>query len=424
MNNIVYDEVDSTVLPQSEDKIREQELKNYEDKYGKDATPEDEQKAILEDLMGESRDVMEMLGTVEAIYQHMPAIEAMDDEDRTPAINMLVERASKFQMADTSMEASDYFGSAGDHLNDRSDRNEGKIRSLMKWAGQAVVASYQIISYGLKRTSVYISRYKKSADGIEQRLVKLEGLMKNRKSEKNRIYFSKSKMLLLVEEYELNTSPASSVSSFAGTIYGIIDDYVGALRTISTKADADLSKGENAKIDMDSYNKIVSDLLEDLEEKFKDKELLIGNRYVKVNKSASPSKAISLAIGRPDPKSIVSKFSPMAALSNSAVESQRDGLRSGVLKKMYKMLDDTVSDMEAVTKLQGLSSKKDKKEKEESPDKKEVATLTKFLTDLTKELTAGIFVLADMVYDTVDAAVSLLEDSVTVTQIHGETEED
>lgn len=404
-------EADDRNLPGDEEKVRERELQAYEDRYGKDATPEEEQEILLATLSKEARDIMEMASTAEAIYQHLPSIESMDDADRSLAVDLLIQRASEHPLPGVSLESMD-----------RSDRNEGKFRTLLQWAGQAVMATYQILGYTLKRTGVYISRSKKNVDGLEQRLTKLDGLMKKRKSEDNRIFFPKNKLILLVDEYDVNTAPAGAVSSFISTIYSILDDYVNVLRTISTKADSDLSKGEGAEIDIDSYKSLISDMLSELDDKFKSKELLIGNRYVKVDKNAKPSKAISLAVGRPDPKSIIGKFRPMAALSNSAVESQRSTLRSSVIKKMYKVLDDTAEDMEKISKAPGLSAKKGKDKADATPDKKDVATLSKFLTETSKELIEGIVVLSDMVYETVDASVSLLEDSVSVTQIHGTTD--
>lgn len=404
------------------EQIREQELSGYERKFGKDATPEEEQEILLGQLMGESRDVMQMMDTASMIFEHQGTLQGMDDGDRSLAISMLEQRASDYEIPGISFEAE--FGSSKAYLSDQSDRNEGKLTTLLQWAEQAVRSSYQILGYGLKRSGVFISRSKKTVDGIEARLTKLDGLMKSRKSEKNRIYFNKTKLALLVEDYDVNTSPAGAVSSFVGTIYGILDDYMDALRTISVRADTDLNKGDGAEIDLEAYKKVVDDLLEDLESKFKSKETLIGNRYVKVNKSAKPSKAISLAIDRPDPKSVIGKFRPMDALSNSAVESQRATLRSGVLKKMYKVMDDTAEDMKKISEFSSLSKQKGDKPDGKVPDKKDIADLSKFLTETIKELTEGIFVLSDMVYETVDAAVSLLEDSVTVTQIHGETAED
>lgn len=398
-------------LPKSEDKVREKELAYYENKFGKDATPEEEQKILLAELTTESTDIHEMVSTAEAIFTFSPSISEMDDLDANVALQMLSERASKYPLPDVTLEA-----------YEDSDRNMGLLNSLIQWAGQAVVAAYKILGYTLKRTGIFLSRSKKTVDGLDNRLTKLTALMDKRKSEDNRIFFPKNKLVLFVDEYEVNTTPASAVGSFVATIYGILDDYMDLLRTVVVEADRDLSKGEGEKLSVEDYEQKVKDLLDKLDERFKDKDLLIGNRYIKINKNAKLSKAVTLEVGRPDPKTIIGKYRPMKALSNSQVESQRDTLRSSVIKKMYKLLDETSEEMEKMSKFKGLSTKKGKKDVE-TPDKKDVATLSKFLTDATKELIEGIIVLSDMVYETVDATITLLEDSVTVTQIMTEDDD-
>lgn len=398
-------------LPKSEDKVREKELAYYENKFGKDATPEEEQKILLAELTTESTDIHEMVSTAEAIFTFSPSISEMDDLDANVALQMLSERASKYPLPDVTLEA-----------YEDSDRNMGLLNSLIQWAGQAVVAAYKILGYTLKRTGIFLSRSKKTVDGLDNRLTKLTALMDKRKSEDNRIFFPKNKLVLFVDEYEVNTTPASAVGSFVATIYGILDDYMDLLRTVVVEADRDLSKGEGEKLSVEDYEQKVKDLLDKLDERFKDKDLLIGNRYIKINKNAKLSKAVTLEVGRPDPKTIIGKYRPMKALSNSQVESQRDTLRSSVIKKMYKVLDETSEEMEKMSKFKGLSTKKGKKDVE-TPDKKDVATLSKFLTDATKELIEGIIVLSDMVYETVDATITLLEDSVTVTQIMTEDDD-
>lgn len=389
----------------------DQDMIRYEKKYGRD-TAEEEMMAILEDVSQESKELSDILSVSSNILDNVSSLSEMADSDRKPSLQILhrLANTTKFntEVLNVSNESRDDFV-----------YSEGLVASIINWASSAVVASFKIFGYALKRGSIFISRTRKDADQLDKRLTKLDPLMKSRKSENNKFYFDKAKLAMFVEEYDVNTNPAGSISTFAGSIYSIINKKMDMLRKISTKAEADLTS--ESEIDIKEYTKIVEDLVDDLVDTYKDKEVFIGNKYIKVHKENKLDKLITFEIDRPDPKSIIGKFRPLKALSNSEVESQRSSIRSGVLKKMYKMIDESSKDLKAISEFNKANSAT-KKDDDKSPDKKDAAELGKFLNNTIGPTIKSIMELSKYAYDLVDANVTLLEDSVSVTKILDEEE--
>lgn len=401
-------------LDDKEEEFVSKDHEAYEKKYGRD-TVEEEMVAILEDVSQESIEVMDILNVSSSIISSMESIVALDDQDRVLPLTLLHR-----QVMDTGFNAGPSLENArsGDfipELNQTVGDAERLTSSLLRWAGDAIKASYKILVYSMKRGAIFLSRTKKDVVGLEGRLTRLDGLMKSRKREDNRIFFSKNYLEMLADEYEINTQPAGAVSSFVGVIYSIMDEYISTVKKISVKAEGHLN-GTDTKIKMEEYEKIIEDLVDDLGDKFKSKDQLIGNLYVKVNKGSKLSKLITLEVGRPSPSTAVNKYRPMDALSNSEVESQRTSLRGGAIKKMYAMMDNSGETMEEISKFSKLVSSKKFTEKNDDnkEENKDLATLSKFLNENVKELMEGIFTLSRLAYDRVDVAVKLLEDSVSV----------
>lgn len=401
-------------LDDKEEEFVSKDHEAYEKKYGRD-TVEEEMVAILEDVSQESIEVMDILNVSSSIISSMESIVALDDQDRVLPLTLLHR-----QVMDTGFNAGPSLENArsGDfipELNQTVGDAERLTSSLLRWAGDAIKASYKILVYSMKRGAIFLSRTKKDVVGLEGRLTRLDGLMKSRKREDNRIFFSKNYLEMLADEYEINTQPAGAVSSFVGVIYSIMDEYISTVKKISVKAERHLN-GTDTKIKMEEYEKIIEDLVDDLGDKFKSKDQLIGNLYVKVNKGSKLSKLITLEVGRPSPSTAVNKYRPMDALSNSEVESQRTSLRGGAIKKMYAMMDNSGETMEEISKFSKLVSSKKFTEKNDDnkEENKDLATLSKFLNENVKELMEGIFTLSRLAYDRVDVAVKLLEDSVSV----------
>lgn len=386
---------------------------DYERRYGRD-TAEEEMVAILEDISEESRELGLILGTAENILTHTPQIRKMDEIDQQAPIAILARSISETQYPveeGVSLEAKDDFV-----------YNEGILSTLTRWAVEGVVTTYKILAYSLKRASLFIARSRKDVDALSARLEKLDKRIKSRKSESNRIRFGKKRLAMLVEDDSVNTTPASAVSTFATQVYGIIGDYADALKAIATKADTDLNKGSDGTIDVAAYEKIISDMLTDLAQKHKGSELLIGNRAIRVDASAKPSKAVTFVEKKPDPKAVAAKFTVMDALSNATVESQRTVLRKGVIEKMEAMIESTSKTFDQASQFTKLSKAKSGDEKD-GPEKKETAALGKFLNETHKELIEGILVLSKEVYDLADVALQLLEDSLTVERLVDDREE-
>lgn len=80
------------------------------------------------------------------------------------------------------------------------------------------------------------------------------------------------------------------------------------------------------------------------------------------------------------------------------------------------MMDETSEDLKKISEFNKAHSAK-KKDSDQEPDKKDVAELGKFLNEHIEPTITSIMDLAKYAYDLVDANVSLLEDSVTVTKI-------
>ncbi len=400
------DTLDKLTDDVEEEEFPSDDRKRYEKKYGRE-TAEEEMEAILEDATTESREISHLLSVSSNILDNIEQVSLMGDVDRKPSLSLLhgfaMETKFNKEVLELSTEASDDFVFS-----------EGLVASIVNWASSAVSASFKVMGYALKRGAIFVSRTRKDADQLESRLTKLDSLMKSRKSEKNRIFFDKSKLAMFVEEYDLNTTPASSISTFVGAIYSIIDKKMDMLRKITSKAESDLTS--SGKIDIKSYKEIVDDLIDDLSKSYGKDTEFIGNKWIKVNESAKIDKLITFETSRPDPKTVISKFRPMDALSNSEVESQRTSLRSGSIKKMYRMMDETSEDLKKISEFNKAHSAK-KKDSDQEPDKKDVAELGKFLNEHIEPTITSIMNLAKYAYDLVDANVSLLEDSVTVTKI-------
>lgn len=386
----------------------------YERRYGRD-TVEEEMEAILEDASQESVEVLDILNVSSSIISSMESVMALDDQDRILPLTLLHNQVMNtgFNIGPSLENAR-----AGDfipELNQTVGDAERLTSTLLRWAGDAIKASYKILVYSLKRGAIFLSRTKKDVIGLEDRLTRLDGLMKSRKREDNRIFFSKKYLEMLADEYDINTQPAGAVSSFVSVIYSIMDEYISTVKKISVKAEGHLN-GSDTKIDIDEYEKIIKDLVDGLEDKFKDKDQLIGNLYVKVNKGSKLSKLVTLEVGRPSPSTAVSRYRPMDALTNSEVESQRTSLRGGAIKKMYAMLDNSGETMKEISKFSKLVSSKKFTEKGDGDNKenKDLAALSKFLNENVKELMEGIFTLSGIAYERVDVVVKLLEDSVSV----------
>lgn len=388
------------------DPIAAKDREIYEKRYARD-TAEEEMVAILEDASNESRDVHRILSVSSNILGNVGTLGRMADSDRVPALTMLhdfaVDTGFSPQSLDVSMERNNDFVFS-----------EGIISSIINWTGQAISASFKVMGYALKRGALFVSRTRKDADQLDKRLTRLDGMMRSRKNEDNSLFFDKSKLMMFVEEYDVNTAPAGSIGTYTGAIYGIIDVKMDMLRKLISKAESDLMS--ESDIEIDDYKKIVTDMVEELESKYKDKQEFIGNRYIKVHPSAKMDKLITFEVGRPDPKSVIGKYRPMKALTNSQVDSQRSTLRTGALKRMYQMIDSTSEDLKGISEF-NKANKAKKKDDDLEFDKKDVADLGKFLNDHIEPTITSIMELARYAYDLVDANVTLLEDSVTVTTI-------
>lgn len=375
--------------------------KVYEARYGRD-TPEEEVEAILEDFFIESAEVSNLIGLSTALTEMSDGLDDLDDDDqRAPKrfIRELVERES----------LENRFSDPVDFANNH-ELAEGIIAKTFRTAGQVLVTVFKIAAFTIRRGSIFISRLSKDAAAIETRLEKLDGLMRKRKTEDKRILVSRGDLVLLIEEYDLNRTPSSSISSFLSATATVVDAYNAFIKAAVSKATTLLMDKGTPVFDLKDFEEIEADLDSKLESLDDSDNLLIGNRYFKYMKDSKIAKRLVLTTGRPDAKSIVAKIKSIESLTNADIESQRSSYRSGPLKKLYALFNDTQAIYADVVEFERMVKSKESKDVTKLSDE-DKHKLAKYLNEVVKESTEATMGHVMAAYKTMNAGLVLLEES-------------
>lgn len=376
--------------------IEKDDVDTYNEKYGRDTLEEefdDVTKAVHSNLSDNTR----TLELTQYFTESINRINTLDYVDAPVAVDIL---NNKIHEANSEL---------GLGIPDVLIDAEGVVSTegVMSTLADIAIILFRLSVATFQRTSIFISRVSKDVDGLDNRLDKLDDIMKRRKTEGSRIFLTSKHMTNLVMEHKVTGSPVSDATAFVTSTSSVVTVLNGYVRTALEKANSIYKSPKDNKFDVKDFEDIEEEYKERLSDIVDKDNVLLGNRKFEYSDNKLLGKCIQLkTMDRPSPSKVLRGQYLIKSLSNDTIEDYRDSLKSQTLDKLHKQLTDTAELYKELS-----SSKTQSKKNNDDMSESDVKALANYINTNVAAVVEQVMSLSKLCYEIVNTVVIYMEES-------------
>lgn len=374
----------------------EDDVAEYNKIHGRD-TAEEEFDDITEAVHSKLEESDRSVRLVNYFTESVNAIQKLDYLDAPIAVDLLNQKIASVR------------NETGIPIPDLYIDEEGVVSTegILDVIADITVILFRLSLVAFQRTALFISRLSKSVDGLENRLDRLDPIMKRRKTENLRILLSNKHMTNLVLNNSINTSPVSSAGAVVSSVSSVISVLNAYVKKILAEADSIYSSPKENKYDAETMNEIESEFKERLSDAIDPKDILLGNRYLEYTPNSLLGKSVQVKVlNRPSPKKVLSGQYFIKSLPNDTIESYRESLIDGPLDRLHHLLSSTEELYEKLS-----ASKSKGKENNEGMSESDVKALATYVNKNVSAVMTTVMELTKLCYEVVETVVVYMEES-------------
>lgn len=368
----------------------------YNERYGKD-TIEEEFDAVTEAIHGGLSENNRVMSLSQYFTESIDRIKTLDYQDAPVAVNIL---NNKIHEANQEL---------GLELPDIMVDEEGTLSTegIMSTLAEITTILFRLSLATFQRTALFISRVSKDVDGLENRLDRLDAIMKRRKTEGSRIFLRSKYMINLVMEHKVTGSPVGDATAFVTSVSSVTSVLNGYVKAVLEKANSIYKSPKTDALDIKDFEALEDEYKERLSD-FVDKDnVMLGNRKFEYEDNKLLGKCIKIkTMDRPSPTKVLRGQYFIKSLSNDTIEDYRDSLKSNTLDKLHTMLENTAELYKELS-----DSKTQGKKNNDAMPETDVKALANYVNTNVTAVVEQIMSLSKLCYEIVDTVVIYMEES-------------